>query len=671
MNLTLFETTKRAPDGAGTIGDLRSQTLSLLWRRRIQVVVDLSVLVGAFGFAYLLRFDFAVPEEQSRELALQLPYVVLIQFCALVLAGIYTFIWRYIGMAEIRSFLIAAVVSFLPVLILRFCLPASVQQWRVPVSIAVMDTVFGFGVVLSLRVLRRALYEKYDKRPRTSSALKHERRRVLLVGAGRGGMQVAREIAGRGDSDLEVKGFIDNAPDKLGAVIQGIQVLGTTGDLPRLAKELDIDHVVITITNATRKQIRGILEICEQIPLKVRIVPDLYDIVKGQLKVTRIRDVQLEDLLGRAEVELEELEIAKFLTNKRVLITGAGGSIGSELARNVARFQPSALMLLERAEYALFEIERELRCSAPSVPTEAILADITDEAQMRRILELRQPQVILHAAAHKHVPLMEYCPSEAVRNNALGTHTLARSAGECGVESFVLISSDKAVRPTSVMGATKRVAELFVQEMNRRYDTRYVAVRFGNVIGSAGSVIPIFQEQIRKGGPVTVTHPAMVRYFMTIPEAAQLVLQAGAIGEGGEIFVLDMGEPVNILDLAKDTITLTGLRPFDDVEIAFTGVRPGEKLFEELEITDEQMTRTRHPKIFIGKIAAYRPDQVRWAVEGLATLCEAGRDLEVRAFLSQLLPEAQLAERNPDDASTRAEVAATYSRLATAVSGTR
>ena len=346
-------------------------------------------------------------------------------------------------------------------------------------------------------------------------------------------------------------------------MIQGVKVIGMTRDIPRLVPELGIDHVVITIAQASRKDIRRIMEICESVPVKAQIIPGLYEILSGSVEISAMRDVEIEDLLGREPVQLDEEELRRFLAGKTVMVTGAGGSIGSELARQVARFGVGTVLLVERAEFVLFDIDRELRGAWPEVAIVPLVADVCDRQLMRELFERFAPSVVIHAAAHKHVPMMESNPTEAVKNNILATRSLGEVAGEAGVEAFIQISTDKAVRPTSVMGASKRVAELAVQDLNPRYPTRFVSVRFGNVLGSAGSVIPIFREQILKGGPVTVTHPDMVRYFMTIPEASQLVLQAGAMGEGGEIFVLDMGEPVRIFDMAKDMIGLFGLKPFE------------------------------------------------------------------------------------------------------------
>jgi FlaA1/EpsC-like NDP-sugar epimerase len=345
----------------------------------------------------------------------------------------------------------------------------------------------------------------------------------------------------------------------------------------------------------------------------------------------------------------------EFITAKTVMVTGAGGSIGSELARQVARFKPSSLLLVERAEFALFDIDRELRSSLSDLTITPLVADVGDESRMRSIFLRYKPEVVIHAAAHKHVPLMEYNAVEAVKNNVMATRLLGELAGQHGVEVFVLISTDKAVRPSSVMGATKRVAELVVQHLAQQYETRYVAVRFGNVIGSAGSVVRIFREQIQKGQPLTVTHPDMVRYFLTIPEAVQLVLQASAMAEGGEIYILDMGEPVRIFDLARDTITLSGLKPFEDIDIIITGIRPGEKLFEELKTTEEDAAKTCHPKIFIGRIATLPKDKIAAALQELSHLARNNEDQALRTFLNDFLPEARLNLASELESSTVVE----------------
>jgi FlaA1/EpsC-like NDP-sugar epimerase len=453
---------------------------------------------------------------------------------------------------------------------------------------------------------------------------------------------------------LKIKGFVDDERAKLGrTVVLGHRVLGSTQDLPRLVAELKIDHVVITIANAPRYQIHRIVKLCEEIPIKVRIIPQLYEIIEGRVEISRIRDVQIEDLLGREPVELDTESIRKELTGKTVMVTGAGGSIGSELARQVKRFAPKTLVLVERAEFALFHIDHELRTAESAVTIVPLVADVGDESRMRSIFKQYCPQVVIHAAAHKHVPLMETHTTEAVKNNVLNTRLLAEMAGEFAAEAFVLVSTDKAVRPTSIMGASKRAAELMIQDLHRVYSTRYVAVRFGNVIGSAGSVIPIFREQIRSGGPITITDKRMKRYFMTIPEAAQLVLQASVLGQGGEVFILHMGEPVKILDLAETLITLSGLKPYEDIQIIETGMRSGEKLHEELSFESEETIPTSHRKIFINKLATAEPETVRIALKVLARLVGDRNEDELRRFLNDLIPEAQLRALQPGSGRKR------------------
>lgn len=388
----------------------------------------------------------------------------------------------------------------------------------------------------------------------------------------------------------------------------------------------------------------------------MRIIPDLHELFQGKVEISRIRDVQIEDLLGRDPVTLDIESLSQFLQLKTVMVTGAGGSIGSELVRQIVRFEPKTLLLVERAEYALFSIDRELREIDGSSIHVPLIADIADEQRMEQIFKEYRPQVVLHLAAHKHVPLMEYNTVEAIKNNVLGTRCVARLAGEYETEVFVLISTDKAVRPTSIMGASKRLAELVIQDLGKRYNTRYLAVRFGNVIGSTGSVIPIFQEQIRRGGPVTVTHPDMTRYFMTIPEASQLVLQAASMGQGGEIFILDMGEPVRILDLATNLIRLCGMRPFEDIEIVFTGIRPGEKLSEELASIAEEATKTCHPKIFIGKIEGCPPEVFAENMARLEALVSSHDEAKIRNLINNVLPEARVAEAEPVESLTRLSI---------------
>lgn len=620
----------------------------------IQVVLDLSLLLAAFVAAYLLRFDFYIPEDEVRNFLIQLPLVVLLQFVALTIAGARGSIWRYTDLAHLKSFLYAASGSFIVVAALRLALPRVHQPWRVPLSVNFIDVLLAFGGTFAMRVIRRAEYEYTKKRLQlkehmNGNGIGTRKRPVLLIGAGRAGMLAAKEIEARGDLDLEIEGFVDDDGAKFGrSVVQNHKVLGNTQDLPELVRSLGIDHVVITIAHASRHQIHRIVKICEEIPVKVRIIPELYEIIEGRVEISRIRDVQIEDLLGRDPVQLDLDSLNKELAGKTVMVTGAGGSIGAELARQVLRFSPAHLLLVERAEFALFDIDHELKAANPTQSIVPLVADIGDESRMRSIFSSYHPHVVIHAAAHKHVALMELNPTEAVKNNVLNTRQVAELAGEFKADVFVLVSTDKAVRPASMMGASKRAAELVTQDLNSAYQTRYVAVRFGNVIGSAGSVIPIFQEQIRNGGPLTVTDGRMKRYFMTIPEAAQLVLQASALGRGGEVFILQMGEPVRIMDLAETLITLSGFKPHEDIKIVEIGMRPGEKLFEELKFETEETVPTSHPKIFINKLAALEPETIQMALKRLGELVRDKDGEGLRGFLHELLPEASLSSLSGD-----------------------
>ncbi|HEX3145761.1 MAG TPA: nucleoside-diphosphate sugar epimerase/dehydratase [Pyrinomonadaceae bacterium] len=612
--------------------------------KRIQFVLDLSVLMAGFLLAYLLRFEFDIPRTRYHAMLVQLICVVFLQFIALYLAGVHSFVWRYVGLAELRAFFVAAASVFAILILLRFGLPTSIlSTWRVPLSICVMDTVLAFGGVLALRVVRRTSYEVFEKRKREkASNTVTEKKRVLLIGAGRAGVLAAKEIATRGDVNLDVAGFIDDDRAKQGSVINRVKVLGTTKHLPRLARHLEIDHVIITIAQASRSEIQRIAKICEEIPIKVRIIPGLYEILEGRVAISRIRDVQIEDLLGREPVQLDVQSISRELAGKTVMVTGAGGSIGSELARQVLRFAAAKLLLVERAEFALFNIDNALRETAYSGSIVPLVADIGDAARMRSIFEVHRPHVVIHAAAHKHVPLMESNPCEAIKNNVLNTLMLSELSAEFGAEAFVMISTDKAVRPTSIMGASKRLAELVVQDVGSRSKTRFVAVRFGNVIGSNGSAIPIFQEQIRRGGPLTITDKRMRRYFMTIPEAAQLVLEASTIGNGGEVFILHMGEPVSIMELAEALISLSGMKPHEDIKIVEVGMRPGEKLSEELNFETEATSPTSHPKIFISKLAPVDPTAIQFAIRRLRQIVDERDEQELRRFLNEIVSEARI-----------------------------
>ena len=622
----------------------QNQLTERFWflRRPVQFLADVAVLCAAFFVAYLPAVNIQLGEFYLEIALRQLPFVVLVQFSSLFLGGAYSILWRYVSIEDLKVFLKSALISCGILVAFRFLLMfTAFNLWQVPISVILIDSVLAFGGLLGLRVLRRFFYEFGEKNKVFVGKHRAKQKAALLVGAGRMGATLVKELSGRRDAELEIRGLVDDDPRKKGGSVSGYKVLGTTKDIPRLVDELNIKQIVIALDEARGIEIRRILDVCSAIPVKAQIGPSLNEIAHGRVSVSRIRDVQIDDLLGREPVTLDDKNLHDFLTERIVMVTGAGGSIGSELVRQIITYRPKCILLVERAEFFLFQIGRELQ-DIGGIQFVPLIADVGDEPRMREIFHKYRPEVIFHAAAHKHVPLMEVNAVEAIKNNVLATRCLGELAGSFGARDIVLISTDKAVNPTSVMGASKRIAEIVVQGLNHEYETNYVAVRFGNVLGSAGSVVPIFSEQIKRGEAITVTDKEMTRYFMTIPEASQLVLQAGALGSGGEIFILDMGEPVKIVNLAEDMIRLSGLTPYEDIDIVFTGVRKGEKLFEELEITGENLDKTNHPKIFIGKIAAYSKDDVEHIVTSFRSAVIGSDEARVRQLFNEFLPEARV-----------------------------
>ena len=617
--------------------------MSRLKTRTSQFLIDIGVLMLAFGLAMLIRFDWSVPRVMFRQLMIVLPYVVLLQYAFLSGFGITRFSWRYVSLRDtVRIF--AAITSAAALLVaLRLLSPSLVDRFSlarygiVPLGVLLGDFVLAFIGLTGVRALRRMLGERIASKQHGSG--EEDREPTLLVGAGQGGVLVAQEIARRPDLGILPIGFVDDDPVKQGAVIHGIKVMGTTKDLLRLAQRYETKQALITISNAPGTAIRRITESCKDAGLTVKIVPGTYEIMGGRVNLSRIREVAIEDLLRREQVKLSAEAVADVVRGQPVMVTGAGGSIGSELCRQAAAYRPSRLVLVERSENNLFEIHSELRSRFSDLDIIPRVADITDVPRITQVFREHRPMIVFHAAAHKHVPMMEWNPAEAVKNNILGTQVVADLADSLAVERFVMISTDKAVNPTSVMGATKRAAELYVQALSDTSATHFATVRFGNVLGSAGSVIPIFRKQIQDGGPITVTHPDMTRYFMTIPEAVQLVTQAAALSQGGETFILDMGQPVRIIDLAHDLIRLSGLEPHKDIEVRFTGVRPGEKLFEELSTMSEGIERTAHPKIFTGTYDSPHLPGLRAQFETLGAFCKSADPAAIRQALVQLVPE--------------------------------
>ena len=617
--------------------------MSRLKTRTSQFLIDVSVLMLAFFLAMLLRFDWSVPRLMFRQLVIVLPYVVLLQYAFLSGFGITRFSWRYVSLRDtVRIFVAIASAAGLLVA-LRFLSPTLVDRFPqarygiVPLGVLLGNFVLAFIGLTGVRALRRMLGERVASRQYGRE--QGPREPTLLVGAGQGGVLVAQEIARRPDLGILPVAFVDDDPVKQGAVIHGIKVMGTTANLLRLAQRYEAKEALISISNAPGSAIRRITDACKDAGLTVKIVPGTYEIMGGRVNLSRIREVAIEDLLRREQVKLNTEAVAGVVRGQPVMMTGAGGSIGSELCRQVAAYRPSRLVLVERSENNLFEIHSELRNRFPELEVIPCVADITDVPRVTHVFREHRPMVVFHAAAHKHVPMMEWNPAEAVKNNILGTQVVADLADSLAVERFVMISTDKAVNPTSVMGATKRAAELYIQALSVKSATHFATVRFGNVLGSAGSVIPIFRRQIQNGGPVTVTHPDMTRYFMTIPEAVQLVVQAAALSRGGETFILDMGQPVRIIDLARDLIRLSGLEPDKDIELRFTGIRPGEKLFEELSTMKEGIERTTHPKIFTGTYDSPHLPGLRAQFDMMGPLCKTANAVAIREALAQLVPE--------------------------------
>jgi len=605
--------------------------------RSLRTVLDVAVLSIAYWLAFLFRFELQITHAGAGVLFVSWPYVIVLQYAALAAWGIPRMAWRYVSMVDTARVLVAMASSGIVLLILRLLTPMTgISVLVVPLGVLATDFVLAFVGIVGVRAAWRWRSETLARKRRMVDG---ERHRVLLIGAGEAGVIVLRELMNRPDLGLVPVGFVDDNASKLGTHIGGLQVLGKIEDVAQIAERKRAKRALITIANASGADMRRITNHCREAGLDTKIIPGIYEIVGDKVNLSRIREVAIEDLLGREPVSLDESIIASTIRSRTVLVTGAGGSIGSELCRQVCRFGPERLILVERFENALFDIHRELASSFPHVPIEPRVGDVCDRVRMERIFATSRPAVVFHAAAHKHVPMMEWNPGEAVKNNIGGTKTIADLADLHGVERFVLVSTDKAVNPSSVMGASKRVAEIYVQALSQRSSTRFVMVRFGNVLGSSGSVVPIFREQIARGGPVMVTHPEMTRYFMTIPEASQLVLQAGSMGNGGEIFILDMGDPVKIVDLAHDLIVLSGLKPMEDIEIRFSGVRPGEKLFEELSTDAEHADKTRHPKIFIGRIKPHDWDLVVAALGSLLATANSEDAETVRAALAELVPE--------------------------------
>jgi len=606
---------------------------TVLTRGLFFLASDILLLSVAFYLSFWFRFEGAIPEAEWQALWMCLPFLIPLKVIWNAYFRLYNLTWAFVGVPELIRVLKANTAASLCAALVVLLLHHQTGVLLIPRSILFLDWVLSFLFTAALRVSKR-LY-LYDLR-----ALRSEgKTKVLIVGAGMAGESLVREIR-RSNGHYFPVGFVDDNLEKKGAYIQGVRVLGTRHDLPEIVKRFKVEEVIIAIPSAPAKEIRDIVNRVRECGIsRIKIVPSINEFLNGNITLNSIRDIRLEDLLGRDQVSVDLEQISDYLRGKKILITGAAGSIGTELVNQVASFKPHHLVLFDIDETGIFYLERDIRERFPELSFTCVIGDIRDESKVFAVMEKFQPQVVFHAAAYKHVPLMELNPDEAIKVNVLGTLNLARASCEHGVEKFVFISTDKAVNPTSVMGATKRVAEIIVCSFNRLNSTKFVAVRFGNVLGSRGSVVPLFQEQIRKGGPVTVTHPEMKRYFMTAQEAVRLVLQAGALGQGGEVFVLDMGEPVKILDLAREFIRLSGYEPDKDIPIVFTGMRPGEKLFEEVLTAEEGTEATNHPKIFKARMKLPTEGEELWdKVRQLIDAAYTGDHGKAILLLKELVP---------------------------------
>lgn len=597
------------------------------------MIYDIVSIIFASYMAVLIRYDFrvdSIPEHFIDPITRFLPVNIALTLCIFYFFRLYHSLWAFAGETELQNLVMSCVIStMINGAGLQFF---KIAEQAVPKSyyflyLFMLITMI-FASRFSYRFMRSQKHKQQNKKNGTS---------VMVIGAGEAANVIIKEIVNSNFSTMVIKCIIDDDKGKWGRYIQGIKVAGGRDKIIEAADIYDIDEIIVAMPSISRAELRKILEICKETNCKLRSLPGMYQLVNGEVNVSKLRDVEVEDLLGRDPISVDMDSILGYVQNKTVLVTGGGGSIGSELCRQIAGHRPKQLIILDIYENNVYDIQQELKVRYPEVKLTVLIASVRNTNRMNWIFENYRPDIVYHAAAHKHVPLMEDSPNEAVKNNVFGTWKTAQAAAFYGVKRFVMISTDKAVNPTNIMGASKRICEMIIQTFNNHYDTEFVAVRFGNVLGSNGSVIPLFRKQIMAGGPVTVTHPDIIRYFMTIPEAVSLVLQAGAYAKGGEIFVLDMGEPVKILDLAENLIRLSGYRVGEDIKIEFTGLRPGEKLYEELLMEEEGLKETANKLIHIGK--PIEIDEMQFFVQ-LKRLKEESRNEsgDIRPLIREIVP---------------------------------
>lgn len=595
-------------------------------RQLILIATDIVCIVVAFLISnWIIYSKYKLQDVGLYEI---LTFII-VSIVILSICKCYRNLWRYAGEEELIAIVFACILSIITTYSIHLLIGIEFQQTFYILNLIIATSLISWAR-LTYRTGRRVLIR---------SRLKEKPSNVLIVGAGSAGDIVIQELKNNPKLLKKPIGIVDDDIKKQCRRMHNVPIIGMVKDIDSIVTKYDIDEIIIAIANISRKDKKNIIEVCKKTKCKLKTIPGIFEIIDGKVDIKKIRDVQIEDLLGREQVKVNLDEISGYLQNKVVLVTGGGGSIGSELCRQVSSLNPKQLIILDNYENNAYAIQQELvRKYGTSLNLITVIASIREEKRMDDIFKKYKPDVVFHAAAHKHVPLMEKSPSEAVKNNIFGTKNVAVLADKYKVKRFVLISTDKAVNPTNIMGATKRAAEMIIQTMNEKSETEFVAVRFGNVLGSNGSVIPLFKKQIEEGGPITITHPEITRYFMTIPEAVQLVIQAGAMTKGGEIFVLDMGEPVKIVDLAKNLIKLSGFEIDVDIFIEFTGLRPGEKLYEELLMSEEGLTDTSHEKIFIGKPISINVEKCKMNLEFLKAIVDKERVELIDIIMRELVP---------------------------------
>jgi FlaA1/EpsC-like NDP-sugar epimerase len=619
------------------------------------LLADILLLSISLFLAYLIRFDFHLPRQHAMLLYQLLPFVLIIKISCFYFFDLYRGMWRYTSISDLLNIIKASCVSSLVIVCL--ILFSHSRFIGFPRSVFIIDWCFTILLISGYRVCIR-LYFEQNSGDKTLSIPTRQvltmffkkmagTKRLLIIGAGNGGEKIYREIHNNANLQFTVIGFLDDDLAKVGKKIHGIPVLGRINDIKRIAKLVNADEALIAIPSATSSEMRNILAHCKECGIQFKTIPGMGELINGKVTVNTIREVDYRDLLGREMIKLDEDKIGSYIKKARVMVTGAGGSIGSELCRQICRFKPECIVLFERAESPLFEINHELEHDFGDIEIIPILADVQDKEQIEKAFEAYQPQTVFHAAAYKHVPMLEIQPWKAVDNNIQGTANLIEITNKFNVERFVFVSTDKAVRPANVMGASKRIAEMLIQSQNGcgLSPTKYMTVRFGNVVGSVGSVVPLFKKQIQKGGPVTVTHPDVTRFFMTIPEACQLILQAGAMGNGGEIFLLEMGTSIKIVDMARDLIRLSGFEPEEDIKIEYIGLRPGEKLYEELIIEGEDVIPTSHEKIMVLKGMDCNIQLLNGEINHLIHIAKDQESKKIKDKLKEIVPEYRTQRR--------------------------